>query len=44
MLRRPGQDLPVDLLGLLQPPGLVVLNGNPHRLIDRDLWHVGAWF
>ena len=37
-----GQDLPVKLLGQLQPPGLVVLNGYLHRLIDGHLGHVDS--
>ena len=36
------QNLPVNLLGLLQPTGLVVLQCKLHRLIDSDLGHVLA--
>jgi hypothetical protein len=34
-----GQDLPVKLLGLAQPPGLVVLKCQIEGLLDRELGH-----
>jgi hypothetical protein len=39
MLRLPGQDLPVKLLGLAQPPGLVVLQCQIEGLLDRESGH-----
>jgi hypothetical protein len=39
MLRLLGQDLPVKLLGLVQPPGLVVLRCQIEGLLDRELGH-----
>jgi hypothetical protein len=35
-----GKDLPVKALGLLQPPGLVVLQCKVEGLLDRELSHV----
>jgi hypothetical protein len=39
MLRLAGQDLPVEPLGLLQPPGLVVLQCQIEGVLDRELSH-----
>ncbi len=39
MARLPGQDLPVQLLGLLQPTGLVLPQSQFERLLDRGLVH-----
>jgi hypothetical protein len=39
MFRLPGQDLPVKLLGVVQPPGLVVLHRQIEGLLDRELAH-----
>ena len=39
MLRVLGQDQPVQLLGLVQPAGLVVLKCQFEALLDRELGH-----
>jgi hypothetical protein len=42
MLRLPGQDLPVEPLGLLQPPRLVVLQGQIDSVLDCELSHAAT--
>jgi hypothetical protein len=37
-----GEDLAVDRFGLSQPPGLVMPNGNPGKLINIFLRHQGG--
>ena len=39
MLGLLGKNVPINLLGLLKLPGLVVLNGNLKRLLDGELSH-----
>jgi hypothetical protein len=43
MLRLLGQDLPVKLLRVLQPPGLVVLHCQIEGLLDCDSGHAVNW-
>jgi hypothetical protein len=42
MLRLLGQDLPVEPLGLLQPPGLVVLQCQIEGVLARELSHAAT--
>jgi hypothetical protein len=45
MRRLPGEDLPVKLFGLEQPPGLVVLQCQVERLLDCYLGHAAnGWY
>jgi hypothetical protein len=38
-----GEDLAIELLGLVQPPGLVMLQGNCHRLLNRRISHIHSF-